>query len=101
MSAGVSLFDRDGRLVLCNTSYGELYGLTPDETRPGASLREITERRIAAGTCPMSLEDYLALSTTRSTPTKATRVWTLALGRRPHGAHPSRADGRRRLGVHP
>ena len=79
ISPGVCLFDREGRLVLSNRSFAEIYGLTPDQMAPGTTLREITERRIAVGTCPMSIEDYLALSASINS-IRATKVWTLALG---------------------
>ena len=79
ISSGVCLFDREKRLVLSNRSFAEIYGLAHEQLAPGATLREITQRRIAVGSCPMSLDDYLALSASINA-TKATRVWTLALG---------------------
>jgi diguanylate cyclase (GGDEF)-like protein/PAS domain S-box-containing protein len=79
ISPGVCLFDREARLILANRSFAEIYGLTPDQVPPGATLREITERRIAAGACPMSVEDYLALSASINAAGE-TKVWTLGLG---------------------
>ncbi|HEY1940780.1 MAG TPA: EAL domain-containing protein [Roseiarcus sp.] len=94
MSPGVSLFDNEDRLVLCNSSYGEIYGLSAEDTRPGLTLREITERRIAVGTCPLPLEEYLALSKSINA-AKKTRVWTLSLddGRTVRIRHEPMADG--------
>ncbi|RFB80534.1 EAL domain-containing protein [Methylovirgula sp. 4M-Z18] len=57
---GVCFFDSSARLILCNRRYAEIYRLTIDQVRPGASLREIAERRAAAGTSPMAVDDYLA-----------------------------------------
>jgi len=39
ISQGVSLFDREGRLILCNRRFAEIYRLTLDQVAPGATLR--------------------------------------------------------------
>jgi diguanylate cyclase (GGDEF)-like protein len=58
---GVCFFDGARRLMLCNRHYAEIYGLAPEDISIGMTLREVAERRVAAGTCPaMTLEDYLA-----------------------------------------
>jgi diguanylate cyclase (GGDEF)-like protein len=49
MSQGLSMFDRDQRLVVSNRQYAEVYGIAPDRIRPGMSLREILQERVAAG----------------------------------------------------
>jgi diguanylate cyclase (GGDEF)-like protein/PAS domain S-box-containing protein len=59
LSSGVCFFDRDDRLIACNRPYAEIYRLTPDQVTPGATLREIVERRFAAGTCCGSVDEYL------------------------------------------
>jgi PAS domain S-box-containing protein len=41
MAHGLSLFDKDQRLILCNERYAELYGLEPEQARPGTTLRSI------------------------------------------------------------
>src|SRR5215471_7458203 len=41
MTHALSMFDRDQRLILCNAHYNEMYGLTPEQTKPGTSLRAI------------------------------------------------------------
>jgi diguanylate cyclase (GGDEF)-like protein len=46
---GLSMFDRDQRLVVCNEQYVRMYGLTPEQAKPGTRLREIIELRIAHG----------------------------------------------------
>src|SRR5262249_51044455 len=52
MSQGLCMFDREQRLIVCNKQYGEIYGLTPEQTQPGTSLRGIFEARLKAGTVP-------------------------------------------------
>src|SRR5215475_8131487 len=41
MTHGLSMFDKDQRLILCNAHYNEMYGLTLEQTKPGSSLRSI------------------------------------------------------------
>ncbi|MCC6777677.1 MAG: PAS-domain containing protein [Hyphomicrobiales bacterium] len=50
MSDGLCMFDGSAKLVLCNDSYIEMYGLTHALARPGCSLREVFEQRKRAGT---------------------------------------------------
>ena len=57
ISHGVTFFDGQQRLILCNRRYAEIYRLAPEDVRPGTTLSEIAERRIAVGTCPMVTED--------------------------------------------
>jgi diguanylate cyclase (GGDEF)-like protein len=49
LSQGICVFDADQRLVICNEPYLSIYGLPPDEVKPGISLREILEKRVAKG----------------------------------------------------
>src|ERR1019366_9424456 len=39
--------------------YGELYGLTPQQTMPGTTLRTILEARVAAGRAPADAQRYI------------------------------------------
>src|SRR5262249_28362031 len=48
MAHGLSMFDQDQRLIVCNERYREMYGLPHDQTRPGTTLRSILEARVAA-----------------------------------------------------
>jgi diguanylate cyclase (GGDEF)-like protein len=52
MSQGLVLFDSDGRLVVCNDRYAELYDLPPELTRRGTPLQEIVDYRVACGVYP-------------------------------------------------
>jgi diguanylate cyclase (GGDEF)-like protein len=49
MSQGLIMFDSANRMVVCNLRYLEMYGLSPEIIRPGCTLREILEHRIAVG----------------------------------------------------
>jgi diguanylate cyclase (GGDEF)-like protein len=59
MNHGISMFDSQGRLVICNKQYGTMYNLRPDQLAPGALARDILEARAAAGASPASL-NYVA-----------------------------------------
>jgi diguanylate cyclase (GGDEF)-like protein/PAS domain S-box-containing protein len=50
MSQGLNMFDSAGRLVLSNERYVDMYGLTRAIVQPGATVRELVEARVAAGT---------------------------------------------------
>ena len=43
------MWDKEQRLVISNTRYLEIYGLTPEQARPGVSLREILQIQAANG----------------------------------------------------
>ncbi|MDC7785419.1 EAL domain-containing protein [Rhodoplanes sp. TEM] len=60
MSYGLCMFDRDGRLILHNERYRQMYGLTREAVRPGTSLRDLLRLRSAAGTVCADPESYLA-----------------------------------------
>jgi PAS domain S-box-containing protein len=46
MTHGLSMFDADQRLILCNAHYNEIYGLAPEQTKPGTSLRSILDASV-------------------------------------------------------
>ena len=60
MAHALCMFDDGQRLIVCNKRYGEMYGLTPEQTRPGTTLRSILEARVAAGRSPEDAEAYIA-----------------------------------------
>ena len=61
MSQGLTFFDGDQKLIVCNRRYGELYRLTPAQTQPGTSLSEILDHRLANGSLPdLTRSDFLA-----------------------------------------
>jgi len=50
MSQGLCMFDAEQRVVVSNAQYGAIYGLSPDQIKPGTSLRQILEYRREKGT---------------------------------------------------
>jgi methyl-accepting chemotaxis protein len=50
MSQGVCMFDASERLIICNSKYYEMYGLTPADAPPGSTLSQVLARRVAKGT---------------------------------------------------
>jgi diguanylate cyclase (GGDEF)-like protein len=49
MAQGLAMFDAELRLVLANARYAQVYGMEPDQVRPGMHLREIVAHRVAKG----------------------------------------------------
>ena len=61
MSQGLTFFDGDRKLIVCNRRYAEIYQLTPNQTRVGTSLSDILDYRLAQGGFPdMTQASYLA-----------------------------------------
>jgi diguanylate cyclase (GGDEF)-like protein/PAS domain S-box-containing protein len=50
MSQGLNMFDASGRLVVCNERYLQMYGLSPDIVKPGCTVGDLVDARIASGT---------------------------------------------------
>jgi diguanylate cyclase (GGDEF)-like protein len=59
MSQGLVMFDANARLVIRNQRYVEMYGLDPRAVRPGCSLTEVLELRIANGTFSGDPHQYI------------------------------------------
>jgi len=59
MSQGLCMFGSDGRLVVANERYAEMYGLTSEQVRPGTSVQEILAFRVANGFYSGAAEDYV------------------------------------------
>ena len=57
---GVCVFDGQPRLVVCNRRYADLYRLDPDRLQPGVHWRDVVNLRLAAGTLPLEVGEYLA-----------------------------------------
>ncbi len=49
MSQGLCMFDAEERLVVANDRYAQMYGLDPEQMKPGTPFRQIIEARIAMG----------------------------------------------------
>lgn len=49
MSHGLSMFDAEQKLVICNDAYAQLYDLPPDLTRPGTSFWDMLDHGAQTG----------------------------------------------------
>jgi diguanylate cyclase (GGDEF)-like protein len=49
MLQGLAMFDAEQRLIVCNKRYAEMYGLTAEQVRPGTTVRQIFDYRLANG----------------------------------------------------
>ena len=49
MTQGLAMFDAEGRMVICNRRYADMYGLSMDDVRPGTPVKQILARRIENG----------------------------------------------------
>src|SRR5258708_4408447 len=60
MSQGVAMFDGRQRLMISNTQLAKIYRLTPEQTKPGTSFRDILDARTAAGSVPIDVPNFVA-----------------------------------------
>ena len=54
MAHGISMFDKDQRLVIANKRYAAMYNLSPSQVKPGMLASDILEARVAGGASPAS-----------------------------------------------
>jgi len=59
MSQALLMFDSSGRLVISNSRYREMYGLSPDAAKPGSTLYEMVKLRQKGGTFSADPEAYV------------------------------------------
>jgi PAS domain S-box-containing protein len=60
MPNGLCMWDSEQRLVISNERYREMYGLTPEQVKPGVSLREILESHLANGeSSELDIDEYI------------------------------------------
>jgi diguanylate cyclase (GGDEF)-like protein/PAS domain S-box-containing protein len=78
IALGVCLFDDEDRMILSNRRFAEIYRIAPKQIRPGATLREIVELRIAAGTWGTAAEDYVSFCVSNHCSNESI-VWTTEL----------------------
>jgi len=60
MSQGLSMVDRDGRIVICNRRFLHMYDLPPDLVRPGARLIDVLAYRRQHGSFDDDPERFVA-----------------------------------------
>ena len=58
MTQGFVMFDSTERLVVCNDRYIEMYGLSPDIIKPGATLVDVIKNRFSSGSLDTDVEKY-------------------------------------------
>jgi len=58
MAQGLTLFDQNRRLVVCNQRYIEMYGLSPDVVKPGCYLRDLIAHRNELGSIQVEIDEY-------------------------------------------
>ena len=59
MSTGISMFDADGRLVVWNDAYIELYGMSREVVEGGAHINTIVAHRKQVGNLDLEVEAYV------------------------------------------
>ncbi|MFN3656496.1 MAG: PAS-domain containing protein [Pseudolabrys sp.] len=59
MSQGLNMFDAQGRIVLCNRRYLDMYKLSPDIVKPGCTLRRLIEHRKETGLFSGDIDSYI------------------------------------------
>jgi methyl-accepting chemotaxis protein len=58
MSQGLVMFDASQQMVLCNSRYLEMYGLSPSIVKPGIKLIDLVRHRLATGSVGSDPEKY-------------------------------------------
>jgi methyl-accepting chemotaxis protein len=58
MSQGLCLYDANERLLLFNKPYMDIYGFAPEIVKPGCTLRDVLDHRVALGTLSGAADDY-------------------------------------------
>ena len=60
MTQGVVMFDNHERFIICNDRYMEMYKLSRDVVKPGCTLLDIIQHRVAVGSLTRAPEEYRA-----------------------------------------
>ena len=60
MPHGVCMYGPDKKLVVANDLYSTMYGLSPEQAKPGATLESIVQARVAAGSSPVDVDKYIS-----------------------------------------
>ena len=59
MPQGLSMFDDEQRLIICNEKYAAMYGLDEELVVPGTPVRSILEHRLKSGTAVINQEHFI------------------------------------------
>jgi diguanylate cyclase (GGDEF)-like protein/PAS domain S-box-containing protein len=60
MRQGLLMFDSESRVILLNQRYRQMYGLSPEQAKPGCTLRDLLQQRKAVGTFNGDPDKYIA-----------------------------------------
>jgi diguanylate cyclase (GGDEF)-like protein len=63
MTHGLCMFDAEQKLIVCNKTYVQMYGLTPDLARPGTLLQAIENYRASIGNGAIATPEQMAAAT--------------------------------------
>ncbi|WP_375413208.1 PAS-domain containing protein [uncultured Bradyrhizobium sp.] len=70
MPNGLCMFDKDQKLMISNNRYREMYGLTPEQVKPGTPLKQILEYHLANGeSSEPDIDGYIAVIVNQKTQT--------------------------------
>src|SRR4029078_7385854 len=59
LSLGIVIFDEKREVVFCNERYREMYGLAPEQVKPGTPTSELIRHRLDLGLkVPLAPDDY-------------------------------------------
>ena len=95
MLQGLAMFDADQRLIVCNKLYAEMYGLTPEQVKPGTTVREIFDYRMANGFYHVKDTEQFVDSWASNFGRRSSRIQELADGRIISVSRGQTADGGR------
>ena len=78
MSQGLSMWDAQKRLIVCNKRYAEIYRLSEEETKPGTDLAKVLASRAAHETarenCETKIGEWVAEITQRTAKQSAAKL---------------------------
>ncbi|MEX0590321.1 MAG: methyl-accepting chemotaxis protein [Xanthobacteraceae bacterium] len=60
MTQGLCMVDAKARIILCNDRYIQMYGMSPKVVKPGATLRDVIQHRIAVGQFTGDPDKYMS-----------------------------------------
>src|SRR5262249_39076019 len=60
ISQGLCMYDAQAKIVFCNRSFIDMYGLSPEVVKPGCSLLELLRHRHEVGVLAEDPEPYAA-----------------------------------------
>jgi PAS domain S-box-containing protein len=94
MAQGLLMFDPQKRLILCNSRYVEMYGLSPNVVRPGCTIRELLQHHKEVGSLSEDVDQYCAVLDAAVAEGKTTSTMeNTANGRTIHTVSRPMADG--------